>query len=86
MGEIAEMMLDGFMCEQCGEIIGDMETGEGQGFPGLCGGCAAEQTRARPSLRGTKTISCPNCKRRFGSEAALNQHSNTKHSGCLRLT
>ncbi len=41
MGEIAEMMLEGFMCEQCGEIIGDIETGEGQGFPGLCAGCAA---------------------------------------------
>ena len=54
MGEIAEMMLDGFMCEQCGEIIGDMETGEGQGFPGLCAGCAELARRRKIVSNMTK--------------------------------
>lgn len=34
MGEIAEMMLDGTLCESCGEFIGD-----GDGYPRKCGGC-----------------------------------------------
>ena len=36
MGEIAEMMLDGIMCETCGEIIDD---GEEAGHPRQCAGC-----------------------------------------------
>jgi hypothetical protein len=45
MGEIAEMMLDGLMCERCGEWIGDHDgsEGDGPGFPQLCPGCAATQ-------------------------------------------
>lgn len=43
-GEIAEMMLEGLMCEQCGEYMGD-DDGEGQGFPGLCGACEAANKR-----------------------------------------
>lgn len=31
MGEIADMMLDGTLCEGCGTYIG-----EGSGFPGYC--------------------------------------------------
>ena len=37
MGEIAEMMLDGTMCEQCGEFI-DTDNG----YPTLCAGCAGD--------------------------------------------
>ena len=35
MGEIAEMMIDGTLCEGCGVYLGD-----GQGFPRYCGSCA----------------------------------------------
>lgn len=38
MGEIAEMMLDGTLCEGCGEFIGDACD-----FPRLCAGCARER-------------------------------------------
>lgn len=34
MGDISEMMLDGTLCETCGEFIG-----EPVGYPRYCGGC-----------------------------------------------
>lgn len=34
MGEIAEMMIDGILCEQCGEYIGGAV-----GYPRTCSGC-----------------------------------------------
>lgn len=40
MGEIADMMLDGTMCECCGEFMGS----EGEGFPRYCSEeCAANR-------------------------------------------
>lgn len=38
MGEIADMMIDGELCERCGMFIDD----EAEGFPRLCADCAAE--------------------------------------------
>lgn len=38
MGEIAEMMLDGTLCEGCGEYLG-----EDLGYPGYCNACAEVQ-------------------------------------------
>lgn len=35
MGEIADMMLEGFLCECCGTMI----DGEEPGYPRLCAGC-----------------------------------------------
>lgn len=40
MGEIAEMMLDGTMCQCCGEWLNDGE--DGDGFPMYCEGCEPE--------------------------------------------
>ena len=37
MGEISEMILDGTLCEQCGEYIGDEV-----GFPRSCYSCGGE--------------------------------------------
>jgi hypothetical protein len=34
MGEIADMMIEGDMCPQCGEYLGT-----GNGFPTLCPAC-----------------------------------------------
>ncbi|MFT8928500.1 MAG: hypothetical protein ABF969_04100 [Sporolactobacillus sp.] len=49
MGEIADMMLDGVLCEQCGCLIGGEETG----YPRLCEDCAEEQ-RSKKKKRGKK--------------------------------
>jgi hypothetical protein len=38
MGEIAELMLNGFYCEQCGGLI----DGEEPGYPRLCEDCERE--------------------------------------------
>lgn len=47
MGEIAEMMLDGTMCQGCGEFLHDGE--DGDGIPAYCAGCEPEgQSQATP--------------------------------------
>lgn len=52
MGEIAEMMLDGTLCEGCGEYLG----GESLGFPMRCGGCGGDEplSMAAPSISKAK--------------------------------
>lgn len=37
MGDIADMMLEGVLCQGCGELLD--ETGEGLGYPAYCDGC-----------------------------------------------
>ncbi len=39
MGDIADAMLNGEMCEQCGEYIDDGNDG---GYPRKCAGCSLE--------------------------------------------
>lgn len=40
MGEIAEMILEGILCEGCGEALDDMMGGaEAPGYPRRCAGC-----------------------------------------------
>ena len=43
MGEIADMMLDGTMCQQCGEFICDGE--DGDGYPVTCASCIAQNNK-----------------------------------------
>ena len=40
MGEYAEMILDGSVCEICGEYMGD-----GDGYPQRCDDCHVEITK-----------------------------------------
>jgi hypothetical protein len=42
MGDIAEMMLDGTLCQGCGEFLGGDD-----GLPGYCAGCAPRPSRAK---------------------------------------
>ncbi len=94
MGEIAEMMLDGMMCQWCGECIDDP-----MGFPTVCAGCQAgegvDQHGNKPGekpefvgdLRDPRTIVCgygqsdefTGCQRKFRSEKDLRQHRQVKH-------
>jgi len=47
MGEIAEMMLDGTLCQCCGEFIG------GEGFPQYCPSCAKDARQAERKAKPT---------------------------------
>lgn len=38
MGDYVDMILEGMMCQECGEYIG-----EGDGFPVTCGGCSEDE-------------------------------------------
>lgn len=58
MGEIAEMMLDGTLCEGCGEFIG-----EPCEFPRLCAGCAKDRVLAKPQRRLQRLVIRPTEKR-----------------------
>jgi hypothetical protein len=44
MGEIAEMMLEGRMCQGCGELLSD----DAPGHPRTCAACSAEQLEDVP--------------------------------------
>ena len=46
MGEIAEMMLDGTLCEGCGEYMGD-----GTGYPRYCRSCAPKGNAKSPKKK-----------------------------------
>ena len=77
MGEIADMMLDGTLCEGCGEYIGS-----DAGYPQYCSDeCAADRgalVYKTPTPDG-KPFRCNDCFRRFGSDEARAQHRRDKH-------
>jgi len=80
MGEIAEMMLDGTMCQGCGEFLHDGE--DGDGFPGYCAGCAPKEPAPAPRLNAGLACPHPKCSRRlkrFADERNLYQHMTMAH-------
>ncbi len=73
MGEIAEMMLDGTMCECCGVFIG-----RPVGYPRYCRECQAEAPpapRAQNKEKKTKCIACG----RMIAPVGMGQHVKDKH-------
>lgn len=76
MGEIAEMMLDGTLCQVCGEFMGD-----DCGYPRTCDGC-----HARPELypKGKPKVKCPTCGKKVKA-AGLADHERDSHGkGAVR--
>lgn len=91
MGEIADMMLEGGMCQWCGELL------DGDGYPTICAGCQdqhnvnvvgdpltkAENRERHPNNRkAPRTIECTvaGCARKLPSKYALRQHLRDKHN------
>jgi len=77
MGDIADMMLEGQMCQWCGEILD-----EGNGYPVVCAGCQHEHNVDQhgdpidpPARR--KKFKCPVCKKWY---AGLDDHMKAKHA------
>ena len=50
MGEIAEMILDGILCQVCGTYIDD----EDEGFPRTCSDCQKEEKRSQKPRKKNK--------------------------------
>lgn len=86
MGDIADMMLDGTLCECCGEYIGD-----GGGIPGIPGYCSeacandrgmtlkdhgvpTQRRRAAPARKAA----CPTCGKKVKA-TGLQDHQRDKH-------
>jgi hypothetical protein len=63
MGEIAEMMLDGTLCEGCGCAL----HGHGDGFPRRCKSCRKEQNieRMQAEHAAAKKVKCKVCGKRI---------------------
>ena len=82
MGEIADDMLNGLVCEGCGEWMGDFLDADGPivalGYPQRCSACALETETsvgdARKPKRNPRDKKCPTCKRKFRGDEGLEKH------------
>ncbi len=75
MGEIAEMMLDGTLCEGCGVYL----DGDGEGIPRRCEACVDDG----PSDAGvplSARVKCAHCSRTVAA-VGLKDHMDAKHPG-----
>ncbi len=78
MGEIAEMMLEGTLCEACGVYI----EGESPGHPRYCspqcaedrGACWWLELHGHRKARALKSHRCGKCGKGFRSDYSLKQH------------
>ena len=83
MGEIADMMLDGTLCEGCGEYIG-----LGGGYSQYCSPqCAADRgvefdntfLYERRARGGAEKVQCPDCGKSCKGEQGVKDHRRAKH-------
>ena len=76
MGDIADMMLDGTICEGCGEFLDN----DGPGFPRYCAGCEpdAKAERARKHEPPKAKVKCAVCGRKV-KPAGLPDHMRDAH-------
>lgn len=84
MGDIADAMLDGTLCEGCGTYM----EGESEGFPRYCSdACEADRGAAAPPHRAPRAVlsgpnpnktNCPTCKKRV-KRAGLADHMRDAH-------
>jgi endogenous inhibitor of DNA gyrase (YacG/DUF329 family) len=69
MGEYAEMMLAGNLCEGCGVYMGSA----GQGFTRRCHSCRTEANMPTPG----KKVMCPTCGKYVKYDGLANHHKDT---------
>lgn len=79
MGEIADMMIDGTLCEGCGVHLDD----EPAGYPRRCADCQKDERtsniHAGPvALAKSQKVKCHICGKRVSPEG-LKQHKDAKH-------
>ncbi len=79
MGEIADMMLDGTMCQGCGVWMDDILNGaDAPGYPRFCGGCVGYQKSERAREQGQVKVPCPTCGKRV-KQVGLKDHQRDAH-------
>ena len=71
MGEVAEMMLDGTLCEGCGAYIGAAVD-----YPRKCRQCEKD---FKPVARKKPRIKCPMCDK-FVSKVGMDDHLKDRHN------
>lgn len=72
MAEYADMILDGTMCQCCGEFLNE----DPPGYPVYCAEC---QPEVRPSvMAGRPMVACPHCTKKV-TRSGLPQHIAAKH-------
>ena len=76
MGEIADMMIEGDMCQVCGEWLG-----EGDGFPRTCRGCAGDADEIDHDKLLRAKVRCPTCGKRCKGHQGYLDHWRAKHDG-----
>ena len=88
MGDIADMILEGCMCQGCGEFLG-----EGEGFPAYCPSCQSDENKAEKALKKAANIEknarqkktkCPDCGKKV-KEIGLSMHRRDVHSPKLQF-
>lgn len=70
MGEIAEMMLDGTLCQECGVLMDDHDA---PGFPRTCSDCLRDFDHPV-----TPKVTCPICSKRVKA-VGLADHQRDVH-------
>lgn len=74
MGEVAEMMLDGTLCQGCGVFIDE----DIPGYPRSCHDCKKSEKR-NPALQDLRAkVKCPTCQRRVKA-VGLSDHMRDSH-------
>lgn len=61
MGEIAEMMVNGLLCQSCGVLMDDHEE---PGYPRSCAACQHEDRVAHSLANPSEKVKCPKCSKR----------------------
>ncbi len=74
MGDIADMMLDGTLCEGCGVYLGS-----DLGVPGYCASCRSDGAGISTDVIKPGKVVCPTC-RRHVKAAGLKDHQRAKHA------
>lgn len=80
MGEYANMMINGALCEWCGVAVGDEV-----GYARKCQECAVEawideRRQYGEDYRADAALRCPHCGKRLKSAQGVNDHVKAVHA------
>ena len=70
MGDVADMILDGTLCEGCGKVVGGAV-----GYPRKCRQCEKD---FNPVAKKKPRVRCPMC-HKFVSKVGMGDHLKEKH-------